>query len=194
MEIGKQIKLHRGKMNLSQEDFALKVYVSRQTISNWENDKSYPDVKSLLLMSHLFEISLDQLVKGDVQIMKEVISKEKVNNLKRDGRILNVLFIGVIVSSAPLVIFLKWTGLAILSIFSLGMLYYAYRVEQFKKANDIQTYREIISFMDGETLDHIEKHEEIAKRPYQKILLAIGGGFIAGLVSLGMIALIELLL
>lgn len=42
-----------------QEALAEKVYVSRQTVSNWENDKSYPDVNSLVLLSEVFEISLD---------------------------------------------------------------------------------------------------------------------------------------
>lgn len=45
MEIGKQIKTHRAKFGLSQEEFADKIFVTRQTVSNWENDKSYPDIK-----------------------------------------------------------------------------------------------------------------------------------------------------
>ena len=47
MELGKQIKKHRQEAQLSQEELAERIYVSRQTISNWENDKSYPDVNSL---------------------------------------------------------------------------------------------------------------------------------------------------
>ena len=47
MELGKQIKMYRQEAHLSQEELANRVYVSRQTISNWENDKSYPDVNSL---------------------------------------------------------------------------------------------------------------------------------------------------
>ena len=39
---------------------------------------------------------------------------------------------------------------------------------------DIQTYKEINAFMEGKRLDEIEKQREIAKRPYQKILIAIG--------------------
>ena len=51
MELGKQIKIHRQEARLSQEELANRVYVSRQTISNWENDKSYPDLNSLVLLS-----------------------------------------------------------------------------------------------------------------------------------------------
>ena len=48
MELGKQIKKHRQEAHLSQDELANRIYVSRQTISNWENDKSYPDVNSLV--------------------------------------------------------------------------------------------------------------------------------------------------
>lgn len=57
MEIGKQIKKYRLELNLSQDDLAEKIFVTRQTISNWENDKNYPDIKSLLLLSSLFDTS-----------------------------------------------------------------------------------------------------------------------------------------
>ena len=45
MELSKQIKKYRTETNLSQEELADKIYVSRQTISNWENEKNYPDIK-----------------------------------------------------------------------------------------------------------------------------------------------------
>ena len=54
MNLSKQIKKHRERLSLSQEGLAEKLYVSRQTISNWENEKSYPDVHNLLLLSVLF--------------------------------------------------------------------------------------------------------------------------------------------
>lgn len=63
MELGTQIRKYRNERTLSQEALAEKVYVSRLTVSNWENDKSYPDVNSLVLLSEVFEISLDQLIK-----------------------------------------------------------------------------------------------------------------------------------
>ena len=51
MDIGLQIKTFREQQKLSQEELALKIYVSRQTISNWETNKSCPDVKSLIILS-----------------------------------------------------------------------------------------------------------------------------------------------
>lgn len=80
MELGKQIKKYRQESQLSQEELANRVYVSRQTISNWENDKSYPDVTSLVLLSEVFQISLDKLIKGDIDTMKEVIKQEEIKN------------------------------------------------------------------------------------------------------------------
>ena len=74
MNISEQIRVNRKKICASQEDLAERVYVSRQTISSWENGKSYPDLQSLLLLSEIFSISLDELIKGDVEEMKEKIS------------------------------------------------------------------------------------------------------------------------
>ena len=82
MELGKRIRMYRQEAQLSQEELADRVYVSRQTISNWENDKSYPDVNSLVLLSEVFHISLDKLIKGDIDVMKEAIKKEEVEKMK----------------------------------------------------------------------------------------------------------------
>ena len=83
MELGKQIKMHRQEARLSQEELAIRVYVSRQTISNWENDKNYPDVSRLVLLSEIFQISLDKLIKGDLEVMKDVIQKEEIEKKNR---------------------------------------------------------------------------------------------------------------
>ena len=51
MNLGTQIKKYRGALALSQEELAEKIFVSRQSVSNWENNKTYPDIKSLLMLS-----------------------------------------------------------------------------------------------------------------------------------------------
>ena len=58
MELSKQIKKYRTEAKLSQEELADKIYVSRQTISNWENEKNYPDIKSLVLMSEVIGLAI----------------------------------------------------------------------------------------------------------------------------------------
>ena len=75
MDISNQIKTRREAMGLSQEQLAEKLYVSRQTISNWERDKTYPDIQSLLMLSVLFDTSIDTLVKGDVTVMKRPLRR-----------------------------------------------------------------------------------------------------------------------
>lgn len=76
MELATHIKEHRARLGMSQEELAEAIFVSRQTISNWETDRTYPDVQSLLLLSNLFDVSVDSLIKGDVEEMKAVLSVE----------------------------------------------------------------------------------------------------------------------
>lgn len=65
MDIGQKLKNARVSAGMTQEKVAEKINVSRQTISNWENNKSYPDIHSVLSLSDLYSISLDKLLKGD---------------------------------------------------------------------------------------------------------------------------------
>lgn len=178
MELGKQIKKHRQEVQLSQEELAERVYVSRQTISNWENDKSYPDVNSLVLLSETFQISLDKLIKGDIEVMKDVIQKEEIEKMNRYGKIYTILLIATAVSAVPLFMLLGvWALIPWGIIWGIAM-YFAFMLEKIKKDNDVQTYKEIVAFSEGQLLDDIQKQREIGKRPYQKILLVIGSGLI----------------
>ena len=178
MELGKQIKKHRQEVQLSQEELADRVYVSRQTISNWENDKSYPDVNSLVLLSEIFQISLDNLIKGDIEVMKDVIQKEEIVKMNRYGKIYTIMLIVTVVSAVPLFMWLGvWAFIPWGIIWALSM-YFAVQVEKVKKDNDVQTYKEIVAFSEGKLLDDIQKQREIGKRPYQKIFLVIGSALI----------------
>ena len=69
MEIGKKLKEARIASGLTQEQVADKINVSRQTISNWENEKSYPDIIDRIDMSNLYSISLDEILKRDDKLM-----------------------------------------------------------------------------------------------------------------------------
>ena len=178
MELGKQIKKHRQEVQLSQEELAERVYVFRQTISNWENDKSYPDVNSLVLLSETFQISLDNLIKGDIEVMKDVIQKEEIEKMNRYGKIYTIMLIATAVSAVPLFMLLGvWSLIPWGIIWGISM-YFAFMLEKIKKDNDVQTYKEIVAFSEGQLLDDIQKQREIGKRPYQKILLVIGSGLI----------------
>lgn len=184
MELGKHIKKYRQEKQLSQEELANRIYVTRQTVSNWENDKSYPDVNSLLLLSEIFQISLDRLIKGDIDTMKEVIKKEEVTQLKCYGTIYTVLLIATVISAVPIFMWIgMWAFIPWGIIFVITM-YVAIKVEKIKKNNDIQTYKEIVAFSEGRRLDEIQRQREIGKRPYQKVLLVIGSAVIGAVVCM----------
>ena len=144
MELGKQIKMYRQEAHLSQEELANRVYVSRQTISNWENDKSYPDVNSLVLLSEIFQISLDKLIKGDIEVMKDVIEK-----MYRYGKIYTIMLIVTAVSAVPLFMWLGVWAFIPWGIIWVSSMYFAFKIEKIKKDNDVQTYKEIVAFSEG---------------------------------------------
>ena len=183
MELGRQIRFYRQEARLSQEELADRIYVTRQTISNWENDKSYPDVNSLVLLSEVFHISLDKLIKGDIEMMKDVINKDDVLKLNRYGNVSGWIMTLCVIATAPMFIFIgKWSLIPLGMLFAIAM-YYAQKIEKIKKANDIQTYKEIVAFTEGKRLDEIQKQREIGKRPYQKFFMAAVAALIAALVS-----------
>lgn len=180
MEISSQIKKYRNAMGLSQEELAEKIYVTRQTISNWENAKSYPDIHSLLLLSSLFNISLDQLIKGDIEIMKKEISKEEVAKFNKVSKQFAVLFVASLIAFIPLVVYLKPYGMIIWAILYLITLGFGFKIGKIEKSNDIHTYREIVAFSEGRHLDEIQEQREIGKRPYQAALKVLAGA-VAGI-------------
>lgn len=183
MEIGKQIKKYRTEMGLSQDKLAEKIFVSRQTISNWENNKNYPDVKSLLLLSSLFNVSLDMLVKGDLEKMKEEIKEEDIISFKKLSNIFAVFLAAMILLPIPLKMFMGNIGMAIWGLIAIGAIYYGIKVEKMKKNFDIQTYKEILNFVEGKDMGDSEKSQEIGKRYYQKLLLAMGAALITFVVG-----------
>ena len=193
MELNKQIKKYRRMMNLSQEDLAERVYVTRQTISNWETGKSYPDIHSLLLLSSLFNVSLDTLIKGDLEMMREKVKEKEIREFNFYGNIFAVLLIGTVLSAAPLAYFLGRTGLIVVFILFAVTMVFAFKVEGYKKKNDIQTYKEILAFTNGELLDEISKKQEKEKRLYQNVLKVLLSGSLGFVVTMLLFKLLEML-
>ena len=76
-DIGSKIKAARLEKKLTQEQVAEILGVSRQTISNWENEKSYPDIISVIKMSDCYEVSLDYLLKGSTNVVKATLTEIK---------------------------------------------------------------------------------------------------------------------
>lgn len=177
MELGKQIKFYRERNGLSQEKLAEKIYVSRQSISNWENEKSYPDIHNILQLSVLFNVSLDELVKGDVDMMK---SKNEDTRNKMNfwaaGMIIGMVLMSL--SIAPALKILDLKGLSIPLIFFIIMLVSAIKAERIKKKNNIQTYSEILAYMDNKEIDKEKLKKEKKNLKKTKVLLMLGSGFI----------------
>ncbi len=191
MDIGTRIKEYRKYQNISQEELALKVFVSRQTISNWETNKSYPDIKSLTMLSNIFNVSLDDFVKKDVEEMRKLIDKRKVKKFNVMSYIFLVEILVVVISAYPLCKIYGYIGISIWLLFYAITFATAAIIEKFKKNNNIQTYKEIIAFIDGKPLTYEETQQEFGKRMYQKILLAFLVGAIALVINLVIIFMIN---
>lgn len=173
IDIGSKIKTLRLSKSMTQEQLAKALHVSAQAVSKWENGKSYPDIHSLLLLSALFDVSLDQLIKGDLETMKQEVNAADVRAMNRDGIIYAILLAATIILPVPLI---KWFGLygLIPELLLWGSaMYFALRLERIKKANNVQSYKEILAFSEGRKLDEIEQKVEAGKRPYQKLLLVL---------------------
>ena len=189
MEIGKTIKQHRAELGWSQEVLAEKAYVSRQTVSNWETDKSYPDVHSLLILSDLFGVSLDELIKGDVAVMKEQVKSKDIRTFKKLQLICGLGILLLIVTGVPLLEYGGAIGGVVWGALAVGVFLAWHRFEQIKSENDVQTYREVLAFVNGSTLDDIEKEKEAQKRKSMKGLeiIVIVQAIVILLVGVGVI-------
>lgn len=94
MEIGQKLKEARTASGLSQENVAEKIKVSRQTISNWETEKTYPDIVSVIKLSDLYAISLDLLLKGDPKMIEHM--EESTNVVKSNKKLLAAILLNVV--------------------------------------------------------------------------------------------------
>ena len=156
MNIGNQLKKYRKELNISQEILAEEINVSRQTISNWENDKTYPDIQSLVLISEYFKISLDELIKGDVINMKNQLERNELI------RYTNCMIIGLLLTilSLPVIKVKLVYGCIAMSLFYCFAMWCAIKVEKFKKTNNIRKYKQILDYMETGKMPIKEKQDK----------------------------------
>lgn len=102
MTIGERLQARRKDLGLTQQEVADSLHVTRQTISNWEVGKNYPDLQSIIDLSDLYQISLDLLLKGDKNVMKKLNHDTSVVRMNRLVAISN--FIGVFLALSLLLI------------------------------------------------------------------------------------------
>lgn len=191
MEISNQIKLRRTAAGISQEELADLIFISRQTLSNWETGKTYPDINSLLRLSEVFHVSLDELVKGDIKAMQEQIKKEDIEIYRRETKHLKLAAVAALGS---FILSLFWDSMIANILYyacNIGAFLLLFRVCRLNERNDIQTYREIKAFLEGKRLDEMESAVEKAKRPYQiwlLILVLFALGAVSGILMPPLIA------
>ncbi|WP_251521267.1 MULTISPECIES: helix-turn-helix domain-containing protein [Staphylococcus] len=77
MKFHSKLKEERKKLNLSQDDLAQKLNISRQSISKWEREKGYPNIETLIELSEIFNITIDELLKGDDFLKDKLIEDSK---------------------------------------------------------------------------------------------------------------------
>ena len=197
MELPEQIKANRKRLALSQEDVARRIFVSRQTMSSWETGKTYPDVQSLLLLSNLFGVSIDELVKGDMETMKDTISKDALKMERLTWLEIFLIVFGVI--NAALFSWryqedmngvLPFVGLLISLAFLGGGLVCALKIDRIKKRHDLVSFKEILAFSNGEDVENLKATTPVPlsrKHPALNVVLKLLAGAAAGvsLVVLG---------
>lgn len=197
MELPKQLKANRERLGLSQEETAKRIFVSRQTVSNWETGKTCPDVQSLLLLSNLFGVSIDELVKGDVETMKNDISKES-RRLKRLGRAMAGFMLAALAMVAGAIVLrdvgktspLGMSYLSFAAIVFAGLLWLcsfasAIRAEILKRRNNLVTYREIVAFEQGTPVEEVRKQDALGrKHPVIHSLIMTAAGASTALIAL----------
>ena len=102
MEIGKKLKNARIQAGYTQEEVAEQLQVTRQSISNWENEKCYPDIISVINLSEFYQISLDELLKGDDKMIKHL--DETTNIVKSSRKLLLAVIINILLMALFVVI------------------------------------------------------------------------------------------
>ena len=95
MDLGKKIIEMRKNAKLSQEQLAEKLDVTRQTISNWENGKFYPDIDALVKISKCFNISLDDLLSYDNKVLEYL--KDSTDVVKSNKKLLYAILLNILV-------------------------------------------------------------------------------------------------
>ena len=166
MELARQLRAKREERGLSQDEVSKAIFVSRQTISNWENDKTYPDVESLLLLSVLFDVTVDELIKGDVEAMKEAIEQD---HKKMDKLAWAMMGFGITALAMFFggLFFWGWdmvpTTIIALLLWAVCMAA-AIMIDRLKKQNDVVTYRELVAFSKGESIDRDNPKSQRARQ------------------------------
>lgn len=81
--VGRNIRKFRENKQMTQEDVAEKLNVSRQAVSNWETEKTQPDIESLQKLAQVLEVSVEELIYGTKRELTTVVNHNTVKNVKK---------------------------------------------------------------------------------------------------------------
>lgn len=144
MDIGHKIYRIRKTNNLTQEEFAALFHVSRQTVSNWENNRTYPDMDTLKMMSDKFDISFDTLLKEDAELIR------KIDNTKKKVKKMTWIIAVVVLLIIVLFVWKAMPGIVSKCYYNPGEIIASetsgddgYSIEASQMATDISVYSEL---------------------------------------------------
>nr|WP_263313403.1 helix-turn-helix transcriptional regulator [Mammaliicoccus sp. Marseille-Q6498] len=146
MNLPTRLKELRKSNKLTQEEVAEKIHVSRQTLSNWETGKNFPDLQNLLYLCELYNITLYELVNEDIEFIKKKIKKRKIYFTA------SMFLFGMILFFISIIIIIKFNGYMALIISSIAIVLItvtSIEMEKIKKENKIDTFSKILQLINN---------------------------------------------
>nr|WP_306659608.1 helix-turn-helix domain-containing protein [Priestia megaterium] len=96
--MGDQLQRLREEKNMSGEELAQQINVSRQAVYKWENNKGYPDIQNLLRLSEIYETTIDELIKNDPTLQRKIDNNQDESKELDDEEMLNPgFYIGIVI-------------------------------------------------------------------------------------------------
>ncbi|WP_143463493.1 helix-turn-helix transcriptional regulator [Levilactobacillus enshiensis] len=135
---------HRKQHHWTQADLAERLFLSRQTISNWENGRTYPDIQSLILLANLYQVTVDDLVKEDLTTMQSQTTKHHLKLLVTATIVCLILVYGLFIG-------LRWlplipTVMAIAAVTTIGLTLAGYLI-YLSQHLQLKTFRQINAYL-----------------------------------------------
>ncbi|MDT0656337.1 helix-turn-helix domain-containing protein [Staphylococcus chromogenes] len=144
MNLPSRLKELRKNNKMTQEEVAEKIHISRQTLSNWETGKNYPDLQNLLYLCELYNITLYELVEDDIELIKNKITKSNIYITA------GLFLFGMVMLFLSIIIIIKFNvfiALIISSIAILTITITSVTMERVKKENKLNTFSKILRFI-----------------------------------------------
>lgn len=179
MNIGKKLISYRQHNRLSQEELSLKMHVSRQTISNWETGRTYPDIQSLLLLAELYHVTVDDLVKEDVKKMEDKLTQLKIRWLMigiATSIILNYLAFASI----------RWIPIGIVCMLvgtftTIGVIMIYFYVK-LTRSLQLRTFKQILNYINDRPVSRVPK-PSTTSTIVKTVIATLGGLLTGGLIT-----------